>query len=287
VGISPRRHDDEEDRAFVGRAAAQISSVLTTVRSFEAERKRAEGLAEVDRAKTLFFSNVSHELRTPLTLMLGPIEDTLEEAQSLSTAQRERLDVAHRNAQRLLKLVNTLLDFTRIESGRADANYEPVDLLQLSHDIASSFRSAIERAGLTLRVTGKALPGPVYVDREMWEKILLNLLSNAFKFTFEGQITVAVGPSADGTAAVLEVRDTGVGVPPHELPRLFERFHRIENQQSRSFEGSGIGLVLVHELAKLHGGDITAESEIGKGTAFFVTVPIGTAHLPTDKIRNT
>lgn len=285
AGISPRRHDDDEYRAFVGRAASQISSVLSTVRSIEAERKRAEALAQIDRAKTMFFSNVSHELRTPLTLMLGPIEDTLSEPQSLSDGQRERLDVAHRNAQRLLKLVNTLLDFTRIEAGRIDANYEPIDLAELTHDIASSFRSAIERAGLKFEVTGKPLPGRVYVDRDMWEKIVLNLLSNAFKFTFEGGISVSVEPSADGKSAVLVVRDTGVGVPRHELPRLFERFHRVENQKSRSFEGSGIGLALVYELAKQHGGDIAVESEVGKGTAFSVTIPLGVGHLPGEKVH--
>lgn len=140
AGISPRRHDDEEYRAFISRAAAQISSVLSTVRSFEAERKRAEALAQIDRAKTMFFSNVSHELRTPLTLMLGPIEDTLSEAMELSQRQRERLDVAHRNAQRLLKLVNTLLDFTRIEAGRVDARYEPVDLVEFTRDIEFPLR---------------------------------------------------------------------------------------------------------------------------------------------------
>ena len=285
AGISPRRHDDEGYRAFVGRAASQISSVLSTVRSIEAERERAEALAQIDRAKTLFFSNVSHELRTPLTLMLGPMQDMLDDSQSLSDGQREGLDVAHRNAQRLLKLVNTLLDFTRIEAGRIDANYEPVDLIELTHDIASSFRSAIERAGLTFQVTAKTLPGRVYVDRDMWEKIVLNLLSNAFKFTFKGGIAVCIEPSADRKAAVLVVRDTGVGVPQHELPRLFERFHRVENQKSRSFEGSGIGLALVYELAKQHGGDIAVESEVGKGTAFHVTIPLGVAHLPAEKIH--
>jgi signal transduction histidine kinase/FixJ family two-component response regulator len=232
----------------------------------------------------MFFSNVSHELRTPLTLMLGPIEDTLSEAMELSQRQRERLDVAHRNAQRLLKLVNTLLDFTRIEAGRVDARYEPVDLVEFTRDLASNFRSAIEGTGLKFKVSGVPLSQPVYVDREMWEKIVLNLLSNAFKFTFDGRIEIAVEPTVDGKAAVLIVRDTGVGVPSHELPRLFERFHRVENQRSRSFEGSGIGLALVYELVKLHGGDIKVESEVDKGTNFFITIPFGSAHLEMDRI---
>jgi signal transduction histidine kinase/DNA-binding response OmpR family regulator len=284
AGISPRRRDDDDYRTFVGRAAAQISSVLSTVRSFEAERKRAEALAQIDRAKTLFFSNVSHELRTPLTLMLGPLDDALSEAAELPDAQRERLVVAHRNAQRLFKLVNTLLDFSRIEAGRADARYEPVELTAFTHELASSFRSAIERAGLEFRVHGKPLTRLVHVDREMWEKIVLNLLSNAFKFTFEGGIDISVAATEDGKSATLIVSDTGAGIPHHELPRLFERFHRVENQKSRSFEGSGIGLALVHELVKLHGGDIRVESEVGKGTTFFITIPFGTAHLPAEKV---
>ena len=137
--------------------------MIATVRSFEAERKRAEALAEVDRAKTLFFSNVSHELRTPLTLMLGPIEDALADGQSMSAAQRERLDVAHRNAERLLKLVNSLLDFTRIEAGRVDASFEPVNLSEVTADLASSFRSAIERADLKFTVVyRRASPTRLY-----------------------------------------------------------------------------------------------------------------------------
>lgn len=285
AGVSPRRADDAEYRGFVGRAAAQISSVLATVRSFEAERKRAEALAEVDKAKTRFFSNVSHELRTPLTLMLGPIEDALAAGEALPKEQRERLDVAQRNAQRLLKLVNSLLDFTRIEAGRIDASYEPVDLAEFTGDLASSFRSAIERAGLEFVVDTKVLSQSVYVDRDMWEKIVLNLLSNAFKFTFAGRITLRLRPNSEGQSVELVVRDTGVGVPAGEVARLFERFYRVEGQRSRSFEGSGIGLALVSELVRLHGGRIAVESHVNVGTTFTVTVPLGLSHLPQDKVK--
>src|SRR5262249_30124910 len=149
-------------------------------------RKRAEALAELDRTKTAFFSNVSHEFRTPLTLLLGPLEDTLGQSGGLPAAHRERLEIAHRNSLRLLKLVNTLLDFSRIESGRVQASYEPVDLASFTGELASNFRSAIERAGMQLVIDCPPFPTPVYLDREMWEKIVLNLLSNAFKFTFEG-----------------------------------------------------------------------------------------------------
>src|SRR6185436_7378975 len=145
--------------------------------------------AELDRAKTAFFSNVSHEFRTPLTLLLGPLEDALASG-ALAPEQRTGLGVAHRNSLRLLKLVNTLLDFSRIEAGRVDATFERTDVAGYTAELASVFRSAVERAGLTLAVRCAPIRTPVFVDREMWEKIVLNLLSNAFKFTLEGGITV-------------------------------------------------------------------------------------------------
>ena len=190
--------------------------------------------------------------------------------------------VAHRNALRLLKLVNTLLDFSRIEAGRVQAAYEPVNLCELTTDIASVFRSAIEKAGLKFTVDCEPIPEPVYVDREMWEKIVLNLLSNAFKFTFQGEIAVRL--RAAGKRVELSVQDTGVGIPEDQLTRVFERFHRIENTRARSHEGTGIGLALVQELVKLHGGHVMAESVYESGSTFRVTIPLGRAHLPEERI---
>jgi signal transduction histidine kinase len=270
-------------RDFLGLVAGQVSIAIATVQALEAERKRTEALAELDRAKTAFFSNVSHEFRTPLTLMLGPIEDALSDKERpLPPEQRERVELLHRNALRLLKLVNTLLDFSRIEAGRLQAVYAPTDLASFTADLASVFRSAIEKAGLRLIVDCPPAPAPVYVDREMWEKIVLNLLSNAFKFTFEGEIKVALRWTED--RVVLKVRDTGTGIPQAELPHLFERFHRVKGARARTHEGSGIGLALVQELVRLHGGTIGAESKVDRGTTFTVTIPTGTAHLPADRI---
>ena len=232
--------------------------------SYEEERKRAEALAELDRAKTQFFSNVSHEFRTPLTLMLGPLEDLLARGPSAGGPDdHATLAVVHRNGQRLLRLVNTLLDFSRIQAGRNEAVYEPTDLAALTADLASVFRSAIEQAGLTFDVGAAAGLEPVYVDRVMWEKIVLNLLSNAFKFTFEGGITARLEDRGDAVALV--VRDTGIGIAPSEIDRLFERFHRVEGVRARTHEGSGIGLALVQELVQLHGGTVRAESQPGQG----------------------
>ena len=160
-------------------------------------------------------------------------------------------------------MVNTLLDFSRIEAGRVQAVYEPTDLAAFTAELSSVFRSAVEKAGLSLNIDCPSLPEPIYVDREMWEKIVLNLLSNAFKFTFEGEISVSLRWCGDHVE--MDVKDTGTGIPPEELPHLFERFHRIKGARSRSYEGTGIGLALVSELVKLHGGSIKANSTPGKG----------------------
>ena len=283
AGLNPHRSLDAGYRGFIELLTAQVAAAIARADEYEHERERAQALAEVDRAKTAFFSNVSHEFRTPLTLMLGPLEDALATANGVSAPLREQLNVAHRNALRLLRLVNTLLDFSRIESGRTHINYRPTDLSALTADLASSFRSATDRAGLKLVVDTPALSRPVYVDRSMWEKIVLNLVSNAFKFTFEGEIAVELREDRD--LVRLTVRDSGTGIPDHELPKLFDRFHRVEGAQGRSFEGSGIGLALVRELVRQHGGDIAVESQLGRGSAFTVTIPHGVAHLPAERIQ--
>jgi signal transduction histidine kinase len=281
AGLSPRRIVDAEYLSFFDLVAGHISNAISNARAYEEERKRAEALAEIDRAKTDFFSNVSHEFRTPLTLMLGPLEETLSES-GLSGEVHERLEVAHRNSIRLLKLVNTLLDFSRLEAGRIEAVYEAVDLPALTRELASVFRSSIEKAGLKLIVEAPAIDADVFVDREMWEKIVFNLLSNAFKFTFEGQISVTLRNT--GARVELEVSDTGTGIPDAELPHLFERFHRVKGARGRSYEGSGIGLALVQELVKLHGGNVRVISAVGHGSTFTVSIPTGWAHLPADRL---
>ena len=283
VGLNPHRAFDDPYRGFVDLLAGQITAGLVNAGSYEAERRRAESLAELDRAKTDFFSNVSHEFRTPLTLISGPLAELRNSpAVQADALAREEIEVIERNALRLGKLVNTLLDFSRLQAGRIQARFEPVDLAATTAELASVFRSAVERAGLDFTVDCPPLAQPVYVDLDMWEKVVLNLLSNAVKFTFEGGITVAV--RQDGDAAVLTVADTGTGVPPEELPRLFERFHRIERARSRSGEGSGIGLAMVRELVGLHGGTITATSTPDVGTTFTVTLPLGSAHLPSEHV---
>ena len=281
AGVSPHRPLDDDYRGFFSLAAGHIAAGIAKARAYEIQRERAEALAELDRAKTVFFSNVSHEFRTPLTLMLGPLEDLLAD-DALEAGVHERLQVAHRNALRLLKLVNALLDFSRLEAGRVDGSYEPVDLATLTGELAAVFRSAIERAGLRFNVSCEPVGEPVYVNRDMWEKLVFNLLSNAFKFTLEGEIAVALRRAGDHVE--LSVRDTGTGIPEDELPRIFERFHRVKGARGRTQEGSGIGLALVDQLVKLHGGSVTATSELGRGSTFTISIPLGDAHLAGDRI---
>lgn len=279
AGVNPYRQIDTSYAGYLDLIAGQIAASITNAEAFEEEKTRAEALAELDRAKTSFFSNVSHELRTPLTLILGPIEDALT---SQTPPSRSGLEMLHRNALRLLKMVNGLLDFVRIEAGRLHATYEPTDLSVLTTQLASVFRSAVERAGLEYKVECPPLPEPVYIDREMWEKIVLNLISNALKSTFDGEIRVSI--STDGAAARLTVADTGTGIPGTELPHLFERFRRVEGARRRSHEGTGIGLALVKELVELHGGSVSVESTQAIGTKFTVTIPFGQHHLPQERV---
>ena len=284
AGTSPHRIFDEDYRGFFELAAVQVVTAIRNARAFETERLRAEALAALDKAKTAFFSNVSHEFRTPLTLMLGPIEEGLQDLeQPLPPRQRERQELVHRSSLRLLKLVNSLLDFSRIEAGRRQARYQPTDIAAFTADLASSFRSLVEKAGLTLTVECPSLAQPVYVDREMYEKIVLNLLSNAFKFTLAGTIRVSI--STQGERARLTVADTGVGIPESELPHLFERFHRVHGASGRSYEGSGIGLALVQELVKLHGGEVSVSSRLAQGSVFTVSLPLGSTHLDPEGVE--
>lgn len=280
AGVSACRALDQNYLNFYDQLAGTYNTAVSNVYAYEQEQKRAEALAEIDRSKTAFFSNVSHEFRTPLTLMLGPLEDLLQAESDVH--KKAQIEATHRNAMRLLKLVNNLLDYSRVEAGRIQAAYQALDLAELTTDLASSFRSIIEKAGMQLLVSCDQLTGDFYADRQMWEKIVLNLLSNAFKYTLEG--TILVDLKQDGDFAFLRVTDTGVGIPEKELPHMFERFHRVENSAGRTHEGTGIGLSLVHELVHLHGGEISVTSMEGKGSVFTVKIPSGKAHLPEAQV---
>jgi signal transduction histidine kinase len=289
AGLNPCRLYDNAYRSFLNLAAGQIGAAIGYAQAYQEERRRAEALAEIDRAKTTFFSNISHEFRTPLTLMLGPLEELLAKPQLAVSADsrkpgadvddRALIEITHRNGLRLLKLVNALLDFSRIEAGRMQIATQPTDIASFTAELASLFQSAIEAAGLRLEVEIPSSPVIVQLDREMWEKVVMNLLSNAYKFTFFGTIGVAVR-ALEGGGVEVSVTDSGIGVAQEEVPRLFERFHRVAGAPGRSVEGSGIGLAMVQELVKLHGGTVRVDSKLGEGACFTVALPRG-AMLPS------
>ncbi|MGQ0744158.1 MAG: SpoIIE family protein phosphatase [Acidimicrobiales bacterium] len=283
AGMSARRRFDDSHRDFLDLARGHMAGAMVAVDAYESERRRAEALADLDRAKTAFFQNVSHEFRTPLTLMLGPLDALSRRRDPLPDDALTEIATAGRNARRLLGLVNSLLDFSRLASGGTHATFRPTQLAEVTSDIAAMFRSAIHAAGLELVVDCPPLATPVYVDPAMWETVVVNLMSNALKFTLSGSITVAL--SAVDDRIELEVSDTGEGIAANEIPRLFNRFHRVEGVAARTAEGSGIGLATVSELVKLHGGDVGVTSIAGQGSTFTVSMPLGSAHLPGDQVR--
>ena len=280
TGLNPMR-PAAECREFHELVATQLEKAVTRARMRQLAEERARELAALDRAKTLFFSNISHELRTPLTLLLEPLRQVLECA-SLEPEHRELLGMARQAGGRLVKLVNSLLDFSKIEAGKTDARYLPTNLAVLTADLAAMFRSVFECAHLAIIVDCPTTSEPAYVDREMWAKIVHNLLSNALKFTLEGEVTVRLRTGEDQFE--LEVSDTGCGIAKEDLERIFQRFARVPAARARTMEGTGIGLSLVQELARLHAGTVEVCSELGAGTTFRVRIPKGFAHLPQDRV---
>lgn len=279
AALNPYRQFDELFRHFVQLIADHITTEVNNALAYEQERKRAEALAEIDKAKTAFFTNISHEFRTPLTLILGSLEELLNRKQEgMVTEHKEAIETSHRNALRMLRLVNNLLDFSRIEAGKVKAQFQLTDLCRYTTEISAGFRSVIEHGGLQFLVHCDPISEPVYVDREMWEKIVLNLLSNAFKYTLAGSIRISL--HSESGHVLLKVKDTGTGIPEEELPKMFERFHRVQNATGRTYEGTGIGLSLVKELVQMHGGQISVKSKAGEGTEFVVSIPAGKHHLP-------
>jgi signal transduction histidine kinase len=280
VGLNPLIPPEDSYPDFLKIFSSEAVTAISKQRAVEEARQRAEKLAEIDRAKTTFFNNISHEFRTPLTLLLGPIEDLLRDAPAES---REVLQSMRRNALRLLKLVSALLDFSRVEAGKMQPNFEATDLMLFTRNLSSMFESAFQKAGLKLVCKFPDFTEAMWIDRDMWEKIVLNLLSNALKYTLKGNVEVALCPDEDGIQFV--VADTGAGIPADVLPHVFERFYRHKNDTSRSVEGTGIGLAMVQELVKLHGGRVEVSSEVGKGSRFTVHLRRGSEHLDPAQMR--
>ncbi|KOS57872.1 response regulator [Rhodococcus rhodochrous] len=273
LGISRFRELNEQYRVFLDMVAVRVSTALSDAQAYEAERRRAAELAELDAAKSRFFENVSHEFRTPLTLLLGPLQTLLDEhTAALPPAQVAAVAAARRAALRLQRLVDMLLDVARGDAGRLAAHSEPTDIVAVTRDGAELFRDTADRAGLALEVDVDDVPSRyVAIDRAMWTHIVLNLLSNAIKFTQAGSVSVTL--RGDGANLVLRVADTGTGIAEAERGKIFDRFYQIGDRSGRSREGSGIGLSLVAQFVAALGGSVSVDDVAPHGSVFTVTVP--------------
>ncbi|KAJ3111239.1 hypothetical protein HK100_002758 [Physocladia obscura] len=264
----------------------EITMTYVNIIALETAKKQAHSLMELDKAKTSFFMSMSHELRTPLTLIIGPVTDCLKDPDSqLSSKQTLSLELVRKNSVRLLKLVNSLLDIGRLNSGLMRANFKQSNVSQKTRDSLSMFQSVIEKAGVKFIVQCEKLDSACYIDEEMYQKIIFNLLGNAIKFTLKGHIRCILRKSEDKNNFELVLEDTGVGIPEDQLTKVFDRFYRVhQNNGGRTIEGSGIGLALACDLVELHGGRISVSSQIGCGSIFTVSIPFGKDHLPADQI---
>ncbi|MGL4378858.1 MAG: response regulator [Microcoleaceae cyanobacterium] len=273
------RHWQTSDIELAQAVATQASIAVLQSRLYQTTRQQAEKLLEADRLKTEFFQNISHEFRTPLTLMLGPLETACNRKGSLPLDQTV---IALRNARRLLRLVNQLLDLQKLDAGRMQPSFRPCDLVGFCRSIVESFSPYCEKKGISLMTHLKDCP-PLFLDVERFDKVIYNLLSNAVKFTPPGgSITLSV--ESIGSHCLLQVKDTGIGIRQDQIPYLFERFRQAEGSASRSYEGTGLGLALVKELVELHHGQISVDSTYKKGTTFTIWLHFGTTHLPPEQV---
>ncbi len=255
------------------------------MKNFEAQK-----LHEMDQMKSRFFANISHEFRTPLTLILGPVEQI--RAGKFRDNLNETCEMILRNGQRLLRLINQLLDLARLEAGRMSLQARPENLVSFLKGLVLSFASAAERKRIALSISAEEENLVVHFDRDKLEKIISNLLSNALKFTPEGgQVQVRVstvgvtGPVAPTNDFVeISVTDTGPGIPTEQLDKIFDRFYQVDASHTREHEGTGIGLALTKELVELHHGEILVQSEVGRKTTFIVRLPLGKAHLRPEEV---
>jgi signal transduction histidine kinase/ligand-binding sensor domain-containing protein/DNA-binding response OmpR family regulator len=254
----------------------------------EHQRKEAERVQALDAMKTKFFTNVSHEFRTPLTLILSPLEKIIK--QTPDEEQKQQLNLVQRNAKRLLNLVNQLLDFRKIEVQEMKLHPAIGDVVGFSKDICQSFTDVADKKNIALSFSSNTDHLEIYFDKDKLEKILFNLLSNAFKYTPNGgQVSVIMTynePSnneAEGTLAI-EVKDTGIGIPPDKHEKIFERFFQTDVPESMVNQGTGIGLAITKEFVKLHNGIITVKSEPEKGTCFTVFLPAKKFYDPSVRV---
>ncbi len=285
---------EEKDAAQLRTIEIQKSATETLERKV-AERtlelnRANEDLKELDKLKSSFFANISHEIRTPLTLILSPVESVLQGDYGHAVDNRFFENV-QRNAIKLLKLINNLLDFSKIEAGSMNMKIQEVDIVIFIRNYISSIHSAAESKGIALDFISSSGSLPIYIDIEKMDKIVMNLFSNALKFTDKGgRIKVTVRDDDRNCCIVFE--DSGIGIPPDKFESIFDRFSQVDAGSTRKYEGTGIGLALVKEFVEMHDGTISVTSRFidncptDHGTTFIVTIPKGKEHFgDSDNLR--
>lgn len=257
----------------------------------ELEQIQIEKLAELDKMKSRFFANISHEFRTPLTLILGPLDKFKK---VISGNVKKDVEMMERNARRLQRLINQLLSLSKLESGKMKLQTVEVNLVKVIKGYVQAFESLAYQRNIDLKFESKETDIQAYVDQEKLEKILYNLLSNAFKFIMDGgKIIIEIhnlskaSQSSKDNYARITISDTGQGIHPDKLDNIFDRFYQADDSYTRSQEGTGIGLALTKELIELHHGQISVESEVNKGTTFNLFFPLGKKHLKKEEISDT
>ncbi|KAJ3354602.1 hypothetical protein HDU83_005053 [Entophlyctis luteolus] len=284
IGTSPLLPFNQAYKRFVDFICHEVVSAYTGIQALVSAKTQAENLKELDNTKTSFFMSMSHELRTPLTLMIGPLEDFLKDSSAnLSKEQFTSLEMVHRNSKRLLTLVNNLLDIGRLNAGCTSAKFRAVNITQCTRQYIAMFESTIRKKGLQLLVEVEENDLFVFLDEDMWQKIVFNLLGNALKFTLQGHIKCELYKCTSSQKIKFVVSDTGIGIPPDQIGKVFDQFHRVET--NRNFQGSGIGLSLVSNLLKVHGGKISVLSNLNEGSSFTVELSVGSDHLPMSQIQ--
>ena len=290
LGVIPGAQFGDDERSALDQAAPNLaiacerasahSNTRRLATEIRSSSKRLEQLnADLDQAmktKDQFLSNISHELRTPLNSIIGFTDLLLTQdlGAQLSDQQRDFLETVARNGRQLLELINELLDLQRIAAGRMELKSEPVELAGLLTEAAGSVQAQAQQHHHALVVTPPAESLKVQADRGRVRQVLLNLLSNAIKFTPDGgRITVLAAPVNGGAEARIAVTDTGIGIAAEDQPKLFQEFSQLDASASRKYEGTGLGLALSRRLVELQGGVIGVESEMGKGSTFWFTLP--------------
>ncbi|MBC3189829.1 SpoIIE family protein phosphatase [Pseudonocardia sp. C8] len=279
IGVAPLLPLDDAHRSFLRLVVGHVEAVLGTALAHDRERDRRDDLHSAEQTRADYYARLGDRFRDPLTLVLGPLERLRTHS---DTGVRTDAALAQRNAERMLKLVDGLLDVSALQSGKQEGWFAPTELGTTTAEIVAAFAPVLDRAGLTLEVDCPPAGRPVWVDRDAWEKIVLNLLSNAVKYTMDGGVTVQL--REDGEQVVLRVSDTGVGIGEDEIGLVFERFSRQGHRRGRSAEGSGLGLPLIRQLVRMHGGSIDVASTLDEGSTFTVRLPLGFAHLPPDRL---